>query len=193
MKLHLVVFQIVICCCLLVNPALAASKKGKSASGAPSYLVGKGDQLEVQVWQEEELSRLVNVRLDGYITIPLIGDIKADGRTTAAIAGQIKKKLSSYINDPSVTVILAAGLSRQYYVVGQIATSGEFPISRPITVLQAISRAGGFLEWAKRNDVRVVRRMKGKERMLGFDYGDVARGRLGSNFLIEPGDTIIVP
>lgn len=187
-------FLIVVLLALLVSVSSAAADQDKSSAALMGdYLVGMGDQLEVQVWQEPDLSRAVTVRLDGFVTIPLIGDIKAAGVTPAAIAENIRLKLATYINDPSVTVILAAGLSRQYYLVGQVASPGEYPITKSITVLQAIARGGGFQEWAKRDEVKVVRRAGKAEKVIEFDYDAIVKGKVGQNFVVEPGDTIIVP
>lgn len=167
---------------------------GAKKETMPSYKVGIGDQLEIQVWHEDELSRkAVTVRLDGYITLPLIGDVMADGRTTSAIAKIVTKKLTDYVSEPSVTVILVANRSRTYYLIGKVAHPGEFPITHALTVLQAIARAGGFQEWAKKDDVKVVRRQQGQDTILKFDYGDIVDGKVGGNFLVKPGDTIIVP
>ncbi|MBI4792025.1 MAG: polysaccharide biosynthesis/export family protein [Deltaproteobacteria bacterium] len=158
------------------------------------YLIGVGDVLEVQVWQEPDLSRTVTVRLDGKISLPLAGDVQAAGITTSELDQFLEKKISSLVTEPAVSVILTENRSRRYFVVGQVGQPGEFPIEFPLTILQAIARSGGFQEWAKREEIKVVRRGDGKEELLSFDYDAFVKGKnLQQNILIMPGDTIIVP
>ncbi|MCJ7603712.1 MAG: polysaccharide export protein [Desulfobulbaceae bacterium] len=158
------------------------------------YLIGVGDVLEVQVWQEPDLSRTVKVRLDGKISLPLAGDVQAAGKTTSELDQFLEKKISDLVTEPAVSVMLVENRSQRYYVVGQVGQPGEFPIEFPLTILQAIARSGGFQEWAKREEIRVVRRSGGKEEFLSFDYDVFVKGKnLQQNVLIAPGDTIIVP
>lgn len=158
------------------------------------YLIGVGDVLEVQVWQEPDLSRTVKVRLDGKISLPLAGDVQAAGKTTSELDQFLEKKISDLVTEPAVSVMLVENRSQRYYVVGQVGQPGEFPIEFPLTILQAIARSGGFQEWAKREEIKVVRRTGGKEEFLSFDYDVFVKGKnLQQNVLIAPGDTIIVP
>ncbi|RJX36284.1 MAG: polysaccharide export protein [Desulfurivibrio sp.] len=158
------------------------------------YLIGVGDVLEVQVWQEPDLSRTVTVRLDGKISLPLAGDVQAAGRTTGALDQFLEEKIADLVTEPAVSVMLVENRSRRYYVVGQVGQPGEFPIEFPLTILQAIARSGGFQEWAKREEIKIIRRQGGKEEFLSFDYDGFTKGKnLEQNVLIVPGDTIIVP
>lgn len=158
------------------------------------YLIGVGDVLEVQVWKEPDLSRTVTVRLDGKISLPLAGDMQAAGKTTSDLDQFLEKKISDLVTEPAVSVMLVENRSRRYYVVGQVGQPGEFPIEFPLTILQAIARSGGFQEWAKREEIKVVRRTGGKEEFLSFDYDAFIKGKnLQQNVLIAPGDTVIVP
>jgi polysaccharide export outer membrane protein len=158
------------------------------------YLIGVGDVLEVQVWQEPDLSRTVTVRLDGKISLPLAGDVQAAGITTGELDQFLEKKFSALVAEPAVSVMLTENRSRRYFVVGQVGQPGEFPIEFPLTILQAIARSGGFQEWAKREEIKIVRRKDGKEELLNFDYEAFVKGKnLQQNILIMPGDTIIVP
>ena len=158
------------------------------------YRIGIGDIVEIQVWQEPDLSRTLTVRLDGRISLPLVGDIDTAGKTTSELDAYLEKKFAEVVTEPAVSVILIESRSRRYYVVGQVMQPGEFPIERPITILQAIARSGGFQEWAKRDRIKVVRRGDGREKLLGFDYDAFVNGKsLEQNLFIAPGDTIIVP
>jgi len=166
----------------------------QSADSEKDYLIGVGDVLEVQVWQEPDLSRTVTVRLDGKISLPLAGDLQAAGKTTSELDQFLEKKISDLVTEPAVSVMLVENRSRRYYVVGQVGQPGEFPIEFPLTILQAIARSGGFQEWAKREEIKVVRRTGGKEEFLSFDYDSFIKGKnLQQNVLVVPGDTIIVP
>ena len=169
-------------------------KADPAAEAEKDYLIGVGDVLEVQVWQEPDLSRTVKVRLDGKISLPLAGDVQAAGKTTGELDQFLEKKIADLVTEPAVSVMLVENRSRRYYVVGQVGQPGEFPIEFPLTILQAIARSGGFQEWAKREEIKVVRRQGGKEEFLNFDYDDFTKGKnLQQNVLIMPGDTIIVP
>lgn len=162
--------------------------------GGPEYSIGMGDVLEVNVWNEADLSKEVFVRLDGRISLPLVGDIPASGHTPRELAESLTNIFSKFVSSPSVSVIVTASKSKRYYVVGQIGKPGEWPIEHPITVLQAIARAGGFLEWANVSKIQIVRQEVGKGKILDFDYEALAKkSDLGQNIMIEPGDTIIVP
>jgi polysaccharide biosynthesis/export protein len=163
--------------------------------GAESdYRIGIGDVIEIQVWHEPDLSRTLTVRLDGRISLPLLGDIDTAGKTTSELDNYLEKKFSEVVTEPAVSVILMESRSRRYYVVGQVMQPGEFPIEHPITILQAIARSGGFQEWAKRERIKVVRRSGDHERLLEFDYDAFVDGKnLKQNLVITPGDTIIVP
>jgi polysaccharide export outer membrane protein len=157
------------------------------------YLIDVGDALEINVWKEEELTRGVTVRLDGRISLPLIGDVMAAGKSPMELAKILEEKIGEIIEEPTVTVILTASNSRVYYMVGNIG-SGEYALNTPINMLQAIARAGGLGEWADKDDIMIVRRSSGKDEMLSFDYKAFVKGKdLSKNIMIQYGDTIIVP
>lgn len=159
------------------------------------YTIGLGDVIEVQVWKEPDLSRTpVPVRIDGRISLPLLGDVDAVGKSIGELTHTLEKKYGNVINDPAVSIMLLENKSWRYYVVGQIVHPGEFSLDYPITLLQALARSGGFLEWAKKSDIRVIRRKSGREELLMFDYEAIVRGKnLDQNILIKPGDTIVIP
>lgn len=166
----------------------------QTADMEQDYLLGVGDVLEIQVWKEPDLSRTVKVRLDGKISLPLAGDVQAAGKTPSELEKFLEKKISELVTEPAVSVILAENRSRRYYIVGQVGQPGEFPIEFPLTILQAIARSGGFQEWAKKEEIKVVRREGGKEEFINFDYDAFVKGKnLQQNIIIAPGDTVIVP
>jgi polysaccharide export outer membrane protein len=183
--------MIFLMCFLSCSPALGA--KSFLVAGN-TYLIGLGDILEVQVWNEPDLSRTMSVRLDGVISLPLVGEVVAVARSIPDLTKLLEKKFGELVEEPTVTVILVESRSRRYYLIGQVGQPGEFPMDYPISLLQAIARAGGFSEWAKKDEVVVFRRHADKEQVLHFDYDSFVKGRnLKQNILVEPGDTIVVP
>ena len=163
-------------------------------SGKAEYLIGIGDVIEIQVWHEPDLSRTLTVRLDGRISLPLVGDVDVAGKSTREVDQYLENKFSELVTEPAVAVIIIESRSQRYYVVGQVSQPGEFPIDSPLTLLQVIARSGGFQEWAKRDQIKVFRREAGEEKMLDFDYDDFVKGRnLKQNIFVAPGDTVIVP
>ena len=156
------------------------------------YKIDVGDALEINVWKEPELTRMVTVRLDGRISLPLIGDVMAAGFAPMELAGILEEKIGEIIEAPTVTVILTASNSRVYYMVGEIG-SGEYALNTPLTMMQAIARAGGLGEWADKRNIMIIRRTSGKDEMLFFDYKDFIKGKyLSKNIKIEYGDTVVV-
>lgn len=171
------------------NRAAAQEQNEKEA-----YRIDIGDVLEINVWKEEELTRQVFVRLDGRISLPLVGDVTAAGMTPMELSKAIAVKLSEIMEEPSVSVLLTASNSRVYYMVGNINKPGPYPISTPINLLQAIAKAGGLGEWADKDEIIIVRRSSGKDEMLSFDYDKFIKGKdLAQNIMIQYGDTVIVP
>lgn len=171
------------------NPASAQEINEKEA-----YLIDIGDVLEIHVWKEEALSKEVFVRLDGRISLPLVGDIIAVGSTPMELSKIIGDKLSDIMEEPSVSVMLKSSNSRVYYMVGNITKPGAYPINTPTNLLQAIARAGGLGEWADKDDIIIVRRSSGKDTMLSFDYEKFVKGKdLSQNIMLQYGDTVIVP
>ena len=171
------------------NRAAAQEQNEKEA-----YRIDIGDVLEINVWKEEELTRQVFVRLDGRISLPLVGDVTAAGMTPMELSKAIAEKLSEIMEEPSVSVLLTASDSRVYYMVGNINKPGPYPISTPTNLLQAIAKAGGLGEWADKDEIIIVRRSSGKDEMLSFDYDKFIKGKdLAQNIMIKYGDTVIVP
>lgn len=178
----------------LADETAKLSKNPVPGEKRAEYVIGIGDQIRVMVWKEPDLSQEMAVRIDGRISLPLIGEIQAAGKTINGLTGELEKKYSDFVSDPAVSVMLLQSKSWRYYIIGKVAQPGEFPIDYPITVLQAIARSGGFQDWAKQDKITIVRRRDGHEVLLSFDYEAVVSGKdLRQNINIQPGDTIVVP
>jgi polysaccharide biosynthesis/export protein len=184
---------------LALAPALAACAPPPAynwtAESALGYRIGPGDVLKVVVWKHEELGAQVAVRPDGAISLPLVGDIAATGRSAVEIAGDVQLRLHRfYQDDPPVTVQVQEVKSYKIYVVGEVSKPGEFSPSQEVTVLMSLSLAGGFTRFADPDRIVIVRRDSRGERRIPFDYGAVVRrGDLRQNIALELGDTVIVP
>ena len=149
------------------------------------YRIDVGDILEINVWKEIELTRGAAVRLDGMISLPLIGDVLAAGYTPMELARILEERLGEIIEEPTVTVILTASNSRVYYMVGNINGPGAFALDTPINLLQAIARAGGLGEWADKDNIMIVRRTSGKDEMIFFDYKKFVKGKVSRLALVD--------
>lgn len=155
-----------------------------------TFQIGPEDILLIRVWREPELSSAVEVRPDGKISLPLIGEIQAAGQTAESLKDSVVEKLSEYINKPEVMVSIQAVRSRRYHIQGEVTRPGTFPLVVPVTILEALTNAGGFREFANTKKITVLR--KGK--IIKFNYNDVVKGKnLDQNILVENGDFIHVP
>jgi polysaccharide biosynthesis/export protein len=168
--------------------------EGTPAVGAPvdpnAFIIGPEDVLGITVWRQPDFSRSYRVRPDGKITIPLIGDVDAAGQTPAQLAKSLAVHLSKLINNPQVDVSVLTVNSKKYYINGGVLKTGAFPLVVPTTVLQALSEAGGFKDFANTKKIVILR--KGKR--LKFNYKDVTHGKhMEENIYLENGDLIIVP
>ena len=159
------------------------------------YVLGAGDMLTIRVWKNPELSVDVPVRADGMVSVSLIDDVQAEGLTPEELKAVITRELSEFISEPAVTVIVLQSNSRFVSVMGEVAREARVPLTRDLRVLEAITVAGGFGPFADKADVRIIRRQDGgSESEYRFDYGAYIRGRApGTNIVLLPGDTIIVP
>ena len=159
------------------------------------YVIGTGDRLRIDVWQNDKLSLAdVPVRPDGKITMPLIDDVQAAGLTTDELKAVLTQELAEFIQNPTVTVVLLAPLSKRAYVLGEVRTPGAIPLGAEMRILEAITTAGGFSVFANKSAVRVIRHVDGKELDYHFDYDAYVAGRApGTNVVLRPGDTILVP
>ena len=182
--------------------ALPAWTQDKGAVPLPpsqgNYVVGPGDILDISVWKEEALTKAVTVLPDGEIYFPLIGEIRAAGRTVAEIREEIKTKISVYVPDPTLSVDVRQVNSMIIFVLGRVNNSGRFVVNAKTNVLQGIAMAGGLNPFAKRNDIKVIRQEggkgAGKTQTFAFRYDDVADGKnLEQNIWLQRGDVILVP
>ena len=171
-----------------------------SSNGADSvaqneqfYVIGGGDRLAVLLWQEESLSGSVTVRPDGFITLPLINDVKAVGMSPAELRNVLEQKYKEFLTNPLVTIRIENIISSQVYLIGQIKNPGVYPFTGSDTVLQLVTRAGGLTIFAKRADLRVVRRNGKKVTEYIVDYDAILKGDFEQDIMLRPGDRIIVP
>ena len=179
-------------CFLAVGQGVQAGQKQKSDT---DYIIGNGDILRIFTWKEPDLSvEVAAVRLDGKITFPLVNDIKAAGLTTMALKKELETRLAGYVESPIVTVMLLQAVSRRYYVLGEVQRVGEYPIEKNMTVMQAFAVAGGFTEWASKNEILLIRQVDGREKIFRIKYKDILKGKSSdNNFFIQADDTIVVP
>ena len=160
-----------------------------------AYTIGSGDILEITTWKEPDFSREeVLVRLDGMITFPLINDIQAKGQTPMQVKTAIETRLADYVESPVVTVTLRSSASKRFYILGEVMQTGEYPLVKNLTVLQAFALAGGFSEWASKKEIILLRNENGQEKIYRVNYRDIIKGRdFDQNIKLQPDDTIIVP
>ncbi len=171
-----------------------AEKVDENSPAAPvdpkSYEIGPEDHLLIRVWREPDVSGGVIVRPDGRITLPLIGEVQAGGKTPEQLKEVITERMSEVLNRPEVMVSVIAVRSKKYYITGQVNRTGAFPLVVPTTVLEALSGAGGFQQWADRKNIVILR---GNKRFK-FNYKQVIKGKnMEQNIYLENGDHIIVP
>jgi polysaccharide biosynthesis/export protein len=180
---------------ILVNDISIAEEKSTQAEPvALHYLIGPGDLLSIFVWKETDLTRDVTVMPDGRITYPLVGEIDTADLTVTGLKEKITEKLKNFISSPEVTVIIRESRSQQIYTLGKVTRPGQLQLAPSMTVLQALSAAGGCTEWADTKNIMIIRRSHGKEEMFRFNYQDILSGKdLKQNVLLEPNDTIIIP
>lgn len=167
-----------------------AERKATSA-----YSIGPGDVLQIRAWNNEPLSQRTTVRPDGFISVPLVGEVLASGRTAVDIGAEIATRAEKYYTQkPVVSIDVAELHSYRVYVVGEVARPGEFTPTAQVTVLQAIALAGGFSRFADPDDIVIVRRDSFGERRIPFPYGRVVDdGQLRANLPLQSNDTVVVP
>src|SRR5580698_1119937 len=183
----------------LPNGTVMASSGTASASGAKahdnSFVIGNDDHLAINVWKETDLTRSIPVRSDGKISLPLVGEVQAAGRTPLQLEEEITSKLTNYITNPEVTVIVEQINSQKFNILGQVTKPGSYSLATATTVLDAIAAAGGFRDFAKQKSIYILRQnANGGETRIAFNYKDVIQGKNpGQNIKLEPRDTIVVP
>lgn len=179
---------------LLVLSVLAGSARAADTPAGSGYLLQPGDVLVVSVWKETELKDEVLIRPDGGISFALAGDVQAAGHTVAELTAELQTRIRKLIPDGVVTVEVKSAAGNRVYVIGKVTHPGDFPLNRPIDVVQAISLAGGTTVFADVNNIRVLRRYGNREISIRFRLGDIEHGRrLDQNIILQSGDTVVVP
>jgi len=158
------------------------------------YVIGPEDVLYIHVWREEALSRMVPVRMDGKISLPLIDEIEATGLTPLQLKKIIIQKFKKFIDNPNVSVIIMEANSFKVYISGQVRAPGVYRIRSETSLLQIIPMAGGFTEGGNQRRILIIRKENGKEKRITVNYKKIVQGEEPvSNFILRRGDTIIVP
>ncbi len=176
--------------------ACSTTSVGLAPPPAPKtlpYRIGPPDRLEITVLPEPAISRNVVVRPDGMISIDLVGDIPASGRTAEDVAADIQNRISRYKRDASVTVALQASLSSEITVLGEVGGQGTFPLTRETRLVEAIGNVGGVGRFAAKDRIRLIRLIDGKTHVLVADLSSIEQGDLSTNYLLQGGDVIVVP
>jgi polysaccharide biosynthesis/export protein len=184
-------------------PAQAAVNSASDRTGAPTlpsssqgtseYVIGPEDSLHVAVWKEPDLTATLPVRPDGKISLPLLNDVQAAGLTPQQLAASLTEKLRKYVADPHVTVVVSQINSKRIYIVGEVSHTGATPMLPNMTVLQALSNAG-LNQFSNTKKIYVLRNENGKQQKLPVDYKRLVKGeKIEQNYLLQPGDTIVVP
>ena len=164
-------------------------------SKANEYIIGVGDILDIITWKEPDFSKEeILVRLDGKISFPLLDDVQAAGLSPIRLKHNIETKLKEYVATPSVTVSVRNAASQRFYILGEVVNTGEYPLVKDLTVLQAFALAGGFTEWASKKEIILFRRESGREKVIRINYKEIIKGKdFSQNVSIRADDTIIVP
>lgn len=180
---------------LWLLPRGASADDKKPAQAPPSsdeYRLGSGDKLRIEVYKDAQLSQSLQIRPDGKITLPLVGDIEAAGRAPIELRDAIAARLKEYVNNPVVTVIVVEATAAVAYVTGEVNHPGSVALQGgPLTVLQALALAGGLKDFADAKNIRVIRRTTAGVQTIPFNYKDAIHG--APAVYLRPGDTVVVP
>ena len=174
-------------------PAGSATATSKPAMDA--YTIGAGDVLRIVTWKEADFTLdTVLVRTDGKISFPLLNDVQAAGLTPMMLKDVLESGLKNYVASPVITVAVVNAGSQKFYILGEVTRTGEYPIVKDLSVLQAFALAGGFTQWAAKDEILLIRREGGQKKVYKINYKDMAKGRnLDQDLLIRADDTVIVP
>ena len=174
-------------------PPATATPAQPAAAANDTYVIGPNDVLTVTVWKEPTLSGGVLVRPDGMISIPLMGDIQAAGLTPLHLADQITARLKKYVQDPNVSVVVTTIRSKLIYLIGEVGKTGPIEMTPDMTLLEAISSAGGLTEFANKKKIYILRDEGGKRQRIPVHYKEALSGNRALDLALKPGDTIVVP
>ena len=198
-----VIFRLLLIITLLLatTDAFCEEKKSQITMGSigetlvDSYQIGIGDVLEITTWKEPDFTREdVLVRIDGKISFPLLNDLPAAGLSPMELKYNIEAGLKSYVSNPVVSVHVTNPISQKFYILGEVQRTGEYPLVKHLTVLQAFALAGGFTEWASKKEIILLRHEGGKDKIFRINYKEITKGQdFGQNLKLQTDDTIIVP
>ena len=176
------------------NQAAAPAAPAPAAgTAADSYVIGASDVLTITVWKEPTLSGMILVRPDGMISLALLGDVQASGMTPLQLANQIATKLKKYVQDPNVSVVVSQIHSKVIYLLGEVVRRGPVEMTPGMTLLQAISSAGGLTDFARSKKIYVLRNESGSQQTIPVHYKEALKGDSTLDIVLKPGDTIVVP
>lgn len=175
------------------TPAGASNTFPDISTMTSQFILAAADVIRINVWKNTDLSQTVTIGPDGFVSMPLLGDVHVAGMTANQLAQELKSKLSSYMVNAQVTVSIVDIRSRQVYVTGQVGKPGGYPLITPISVLQVIAQAGGLNTFANRKDIVILRGSGGHIERLKFNYNNAVRGDPKQNISLQAGDTVIVP
>ena len=195
---NVLIIAILLCVSFSVTATYAQkpqeSKPAAAADVPASYVIGESDLLAINVWHEPELTRVVPVRTDGKISLPLIGELQASGRTAEDLRATISAELKKFLEAPEVTVSVQEPRSQVFTIVGKVLKPGSYPLGQRVTVIDGIAMGGGFKDFAKVGKIYVVRTHRdGHTERLPFDYKRAVKGDMDQNYVLEARDMIIVP
>jgi polysaccharide export outer membrane protein len=203
MKIIIRVFKCVLIIALLLvtTEAFCEEKKMTVKMGSigetlvDSYQIGIGDILEITTWKEPDFTRSnVTVRSDGKISFPLLNDFPAAGLSPMELKYNLEAGLKAFVSNPVVTVHVTNPVSQKFYILGEVLRTGEYPLVKHLTVLQAFALAGGFTEWASKKEIILLRHEGGRDKIYRINYKDIANGKdFSQNLKLRTDDTIIVP
>lgn len=159
------------------------------------YTIGAGDILEIMVWKNNELTKTLPVRPDGNISLPLVGELKVEGKKVKELSEQLRETYAQYMTDPVISVSVQQVNSMNVYIIGRVNAPGVRPITAQTNVLQGLAMASGLTPFAEGNDIQILRTQDdGTTSVIPFDYDEVSRGRnLQQNIFLKRGDVIVVP
>jgi len=170
----------------------AAAATAEASATAADYRLVPGDKLRIEVYKDPQISQTLQIRPDGKITLPLVGDVAAAGRTPVALRDSITTSLKEYITNPVVTVIVVEFEPQSVSVMGEVARPGPVPIKGKLSVLEALAVAGGFKDFANTKNITIRRSTASGVQIIRFNYRDAVKGE-GKPLYLQPGDLVIVP
>lgn len=189
-------FVLVLLALMLCLPMVLSASAAEDQAGAvgADYILGPGDILDISAWQNQALAKLVTILPDGKISFPLIGEVMAGGKTVAQLKGELEEKITRYVPDPTLSVIVHQVNSMMVYVIGKVNQPGRHILNRNVNVLQVLAMAGGFNPFANRGKVKIFRQQGSDTVIFPFDYDEVADGKnMESNITLKRGDVVVIP